>query len=94
MTTKIINFTEMSCENDAKKSKKIIGFDKTIGNVVMVPDTHGNGLGVKTVACGPPALDFGGSKNASETIDFRRLAANTQYGTALEDTAAGAYLRG
>ena len=60
----------------------------------MVSETHGNCPGVKTVACGPPALDFRGSKNAYETIDFRRLAANTQYGTALEDTAAGAYLRG
>ena len=57
-----------------KKIEKIIGFDSCIRNVIMESETNGNGPGVKNVACGPPALGFRGSKNASKTMDFECLA--------------------
>ena len=71
MTREIINFPEIPSE------KNIIGFDKTIRNVVIVPETKAEGPGVKIVACGPRALDFRCSKNASKTTDLERSAVST-----------------
>ena len=57
-----------------EKIEKIIGFDSSIKNVVVEPETNGNDAGVKIVACGCDGIAFRCSKNASKITDFKRLA--------------------
>ena len=57
-----------------EKIEKIIGFDSSIKNVVVEPETNGNDAEVKIAACRCVTSAFRCIKNASKTMDLQRLA--------------------